>query len=287
MFLRPWCHELFDGVVAPFRGAECSLAGVWRPFCGGLALLALGLSSCVLGGQTGGEEGIPRGGGTVTGVDDDDNGSDSDDPVRDPGSEHSVDGGLAVACAAQREPITADNETSVGFAPSLVLAWAVGRRESTLLWNDDTGLVVYGPESGEGSLVLTVAYAQGAINLVTFPDAAVCGEPYVEIEALASLTTREKALDEVFPVTLLARTADAATFTADLSLSKLEGALVLDLPAAQLADHLVVEATLVPDSSSGTVYCPIEQTTADTITEMVLPLMRWPSPALLSKTTDK
>jgi hypothetical protein len=267
----PWCHQLLDVVATSLRHVGCSF---W-------ALLALGLSSCVLGGQTGGEEAVKRADDNGTGT------TPGGGKAGVPATDGSEDGGLAIACAVERSPLTVDTLTSLGFAPSEVLAWAVGRRGSTILWNDDTGLVAFGPETGEGSLVLTVTYDQGSINLVTLVNPAACGEPYVELEVTASLTTGGKALDEVFPVMLLVRSLEDVTFTANISFAELKGELVLDLPAGQVADHITVEAALVPDGSLGTVYCPIEQSTADTTTEMMLPLMRWPSPALLSKTTDK
>jgi len=121
-----------------------------------------------------------------------------------------------------------DEVSALGFSAAEILAIAEGSHEAPLFWHD--GVITVGPESGEHSLVVDVAYSGGEIRLVDSkpefgPDEEGRCAPRLEIDAEIGLHSDGGAIAETFKTTLEAVRPEVAMLSLELELDAVEGSL--------------------------------------------------------------
>jgi len=234
----------------------------FRPILLLVAPLVLGgaFAGCSLGGQTGSE-----------GINEEDQ-SEAGDLTATP-----VDD-VADCTPVQEQEVDLDQLSALGFSADQVLSWANGAHTASLEWNQDPGLVVFGPETGLSSITVEIE-ATGTTALYVVPPPEACGEPRLEMAVSVSVFTESGALDEQFDAKLWASTEQEASLQAELDLGALDGSFFVDLPEGQTASALYLDVALSPSSFAGSLWSSIEQSdTSGVSSASLMTFARWPAP---------
>ena len=233
----------------------------FRPILLLVASLVFGgaLAGCNLGGQTG-SEGI------------DENPSEAGDLTTTP------ENGVADCTPVQEQELDLDQVSDLGFSADQVLGWAKGAHAASLEWNQDPGLVVFGPETGLSSITVELE-ATGTTALYVVPPPEACGRPRLGMAVSVSVSTESGALDEQFDVKLWASAEQEASLQAELDLGSLNGSFFVDLPEGQTASALYLDVALSPSSFAGSLWSSIEQSdTSGVSSASLMTFARWPAP---------
>jgi hypothetical protein len=124
---------------------EMSVVPTFRVLATSCWLAPLLLAGC-LGGQTGTEEWVDRGG-------------------EGPGSPTNGEGS---GCEDEEQDVASD-DASLGFAFDDVAAFVIGEHSTDLAWGNATSSVSFGPESGIGSLALGIDWTGGVKRIHSVP----------------------------------------------------------------------------------------------------------------------
>ncbi|NJK31274.1 MAG: hypothetical protein HC927_02025 [Deltaproteobacteria bacterium] len=162
-----------------------------------------------------------------------------------------------------------DEVSALGFSAADVLAFADGEHGSPLFWRapDSEFGVEYGPESGEGSLTVSIAHSGGEIRFIdSEPKEGNLGEgdfdddcqDRLEIDVMAQINTAGGALAESLPVTLKASSDLLAQFDAEIPVEDLAGSMTVtaldpDFTVGPVALHVGVSSFGLNGSISGSV----------------------------------
>ncbi|GEM_PF-5274046 len=146
------------------------------------------------------------------------------------------------SCVDSSTVMTADEVSPLGFAAAEIIATASGSHDSPIFWtagtHDGPIDIEVRPESGEGTLTVTIAHEGGEIRYVDSEPApsdentndgswAECPDR-VEIDVHVSARTGGGALDESFETTLEAKMPRHATFTYEVDLDALSGSFQVE-----------------------------------------------------------
>ncbi|MET0282892.1 MAG: hypothetical protein ABW352_00420 [Polyangiales bacterium] len=145
------------------------------------------------------------------------------------------DSGESSYCeAVSTTELTLSQRGALGFAAEDVLSFARGPRSETLQWQS-LRAGSYGPESGQGTLALTLTPVANKARLVDYEQRQGGGEEVgaecpdqLEIDVDLRLVSGGGALDETVRTVLAARSAEVASAYARVDPAKLQGTLTAD-----------------------------------------------------------
>lgn len=204
-----------------------------------------------------------------------DDGTSTGNPDRNNGGETA---GSAMCEADGSEPLTLDQETSLGFRVSEVLAFVEGTHEETLTWYPQE-IAEYGPESGQQALTLTVT-RKGAPRFARYRmkqgsgaglgEIAIAGggcEPAVEVDVDITLRTAQGALNETLSTTLQIRSPYVVRVWLNPDPNKLQGSFHItqvNQPGFRLV-QLNLSAQFTPYGNSGELRPTFEKRDANSV----------------------
>ena len=189
-------------------------------------------------------------------------------------------GGIQCAQATKQTVVESlDEDPGVGFSASDILAFAEGTHEEPLHWNPQE-LATIGPESGDGSITITVQHSDGEVRYVQEdPDAASTGDeignllpegecrPWLELDVEVTVKTGGGVLDEHFDATLVSNNKLLATLFVHPEPDKLSGSLaVTDVKVAGFVlAQLDLSISFTPFGVSGALGGVFEMRTNDAV----------------------
>lgn len=184
-----------------------------------------------------------------------------------------------------------DAASAVGFTAADVLATVMGTHMAAMRWSepleDGSVKLMFGPETGDSELTVTIDYEGGEIRYV---DSQPAGNPppefatgcpdHLEITVTTTLHSEGGALSETIVTPLRATTRDVAVLVAQIPFSELQGSLapaMLAPPNAQV-DPLDLTIGVGPaglfGSASSTIVFPVGD--SGSVAASLIDIARWP-----------
>jgi hypothetical protein len=221
-----------------------------------IILLLLCAAACADNSMAGTSTGNPQ-----PGDDAGDRDARSEEDADDLGGFANGEGGFCRA--GEKTDVALDDDAALGFSAEDVLAFAGGTHEEALRWLPIMN-GSYGPESGEGSITITVTH-DGAEARVVQPDENPSGEefltdldgslcqPWLELDVAVTVETSGGALDESFDAVLRTQNAVAAFLFVHPDPDALNGSFSADYDIEGFnLEQLDLGITLTPFGTSGT-----------------------------------
>lgn len=184
-----------------------------------------------------------------------------------------------------------DAASALGFSAADVLAVAEGQHMSPMTWskglNDGPATVEFGPESGEGQLSVTIAYAGGEIrHIKSTPESSGEGDGGIyaechdrlEIDVEVAVDSAGGALAESFVAPLRATTRGIAHIRHAIEFADIEGSLALTKvePADAKVGPVDLDIGISPSGLFGTASALVEVEFAGGIGATFMNLASWP-----------
>ncbi len=188
-------------------------------------------------------------------------GSETGNPFDDKGESTGGPGCTEVSS----ETVDFATETTLGFRANDVLAYAGGRHEEALQWQE-LRQGSYGPETGPQTLALGIT--PRAAKLVQYGNTKGgeiylgCG-PQLQIEADVTVQSSGGALNERVRATLVAARVEVATLNVRLDPTKLKGTLRVSPPSGWTTAALALSAQFTAVARSGSLTPSFEQHLGD------------------------
>lgn len=190
------------------------------------------------------------------------------------------EGGFCMA--GEKSDIALDDDSQLGFSANDLLAFASGTHEEVMRWRMPMQGSI-GPESGEGTITITLEPAGTAPRFVQPDDGSSSGgaepavdligggcEAWLEVDVNVTVETGGGALDESFEAVLRSRTADVAYVYVSPEPGELNGSFEAsyDTPGFNLV-QLGLGITLTSFGTSGTFSGVFEMRSGDGATDGV------------------
>lgn len=176
-------------------------------------------------------------------------------------------------CKQETVPLEDLSTPVLAFSPADVLAIAEGVHSTQLLWGSSSQVELT-TQPDDAELSLEVMHDGGEVRLRGCPAA-------YEIDVVLHVTTRGGALQERLDATLVATSADAATFTVPLDPATLSRSLEIRAaePPGGVLKHVALHGTLSTLGTYGRVSGVIEWVTqaSGMVGATSVPLAAWPA----------
>jgi hypothetical protein len=227
-------------------------------------LAPLLLAGC-LGGQTGTEEWVDRGG-------------------EGPGSPTNGEGS---GCEDEEQDVASD-DASLGFAFDDVAAFVIGEHSTDLAWGNATSSVSFGPESGIGSLALGIDWTGGVKRIHSVPRyddsgaegpaiGILCPPDRLAADVTLRLTSGGGAFAESVPARIVVESAGRAELEAAIPIDQVQGAFRVTLGPDSITRAVGIRAAFTEAGFAGDFNGSIETNHGDAASQGGVIYARFPA----------